>query len=75
MSEKYKSLADLRITDSHDHLPQNRIGMTVREEIASRVLAGMMNSTGSHPSNAPESAKRAVIFADALIEELERTKK
>ena len=58
-----------------DDLPQSRIGMTVREEIASRVLAGMVGPTDSHPSIAEQSARRAVFFADALIKELERTKK
>lgn len=56
-------------------LPQNRIGMTVREEIASRVLAGMFACQDFSEFSADERARSCVIYADALIKELERTKK
>ena len=63
------------ITDPDDHLPQNRIGMTVREEIASRVLAGMFSCQDFSGFSAETLILYCVIYTDALIEELERTKK
>lgn len=64
------------ITDPNDHLPQNRIGMTVREEIASRVLAGALSGQYQNTFSSEKELIAAVIRAtDDLIAELERTKK
>lgn len=54
---------------------KNRIGMTVREEIASRVLAGMLVSGRDGEHAWQDLLGASVGYADALIEELERTKK
>lgn len=54
---------------------QNRIGMTVREEIASRVLAGMLSRADLPAHETLRPFYDAIWYADALIEELERTKK
>ena len=55
---------------------QNRIGMTVREEIASRVLAGALSGQYQNTFSSDKELIAAVIRAtDDLIKELERTKK
>lgn len=52
------------------HLPHH--GMTIRAEIASRVMAALLGRTGYEFNHAAEDA---VIAADALIAELNATGK
>lgn len=50
-------------------------GMTKREVIAMHALAGILTGTRGSPSDMQLAARRAVLNADALLAELERTEK
>ncbi|MEC8917150.1 MAG: hypothetical protein VX796_05970 [Pseudomonadota bacterium] len=50
------------------------LGLTKREHFAAMAMQGLISSFGSHDVwNSSEVASDAVIFADALLAELERT--
>ena len=51
------------------------LGMTKRELIAMHALAGILTGTRGSPSDMQLAARRAVLHADALLAELERTEK
>lgn len=50
------------------------IGLTKREEIASRNLAGLLAANGAEHHSGADLCGDAVSFADDLLAELERTR-
>ena len=74
MSENGDSPAYPFVCENHSQTQTADCGLTKREVIAAMAMQGLV----AHPSNEPrisQYATEAVKFADALLAELERTKK
>lgn len=62
------------VHDAGKPWPENTSGMTVRAEIASRIMAGMMSHPHRGDYNDWDLASLAVSAADALINKLNEPK-